>query len=97
VTTRNPAYKVHRNVGPQFYDFQGLDLGEATQLLLKSSDKPAPWDNGCEERALTITKALGFLALAIVHAGAAIRDKLRSLHNYLDYYRQVGWNRTLRG
>ncbi|KAK4242331.1 hypothetical protein C8A03DRAFT_40299 [Achaetomium macrosporum] len=47
VTTRNPACKVHGNVGPRYYDFRGLDLVEATLLLLKASDKPAPWDPAC--------------------------------------------------
>ncbi|KAH7313318.1 tetratricopeptide repeat domain-containing protein [Stachybotrys elegans] len=86
VTTRNPAYKVHGNVGPRYYEFRGLELQEATQLLLKASDKPTPWDKACEDLASTITKALGFLALAIVHAGAAIRDRLCSLQDYLEYY-----------
>ncbi|KAK3293622.1 tetratricopeptide repeat domain-containing protein [Chaetomium fimeti] len=86
VTTRNPACKIHGNVGPGFYDFRGLDLPEATRLLLKASGNPDPWDPSCEALASTITKALGFLALAIIHAGAAIRDQLCNLHNYLDYY-----------
>jgi tetratricopeptide (TPR) repeat protein len=86
VTTRNPACKIHGNVGPRFYDFRGLDLSEATRLLLKASGKPGPWDAACEASASTISKALGFLALAIIHAGAAIRDRLCNLHNYLDYY-----------
>ncbi|OTA88364.1 hypothetical protein M434DRAFT_80401 [Hypoxylon sp. CO27-5] len=88
VTTRNPAYKVYGNVEPNYYDFHGLELGEATQLLLKASDKPAPWSTTCEELALTITEALGFLALAIIHAGAAIRDKLCNLCDYLQYFRR---------
>ncbi|KAI0114262.1 hypothetical protein F4776DRAFT_656662 [Hypoxylon sp. NC0597] len=92
VTTRNPAYKVYGNVGPGHYDFHGLELDEATQLLLKASDKPAPWSSTCEELALTITEALGFLALAIIHAGAAIRDKLCSLGDYLQYFGR-SWRR----
>jgi len=92
VTTRNPAHKVHGNVGPRYYDFRGLELDAATRLLLKASDEPVPWTTDCEALALTITKALGFLALAIVHAGAAIRDRLCSLRDYLDYYSR-SWRR----
>lgn len=36
--------------------------------------------------SLVTTTKLEFLALAIIHAGAAIRDKLCSLRDYLDYY-----------
>ncbi|KAF4448457.1 tetratricopeptide repeat domain-containing [Fusarium albosuccineum] len=86
VTTRNPAYRMHGNVGRRWYEFRGLELDEATQLLLKASDSPAPWDEVCTSLALKITEALGALALAIVHAGTAIRENLCSLKNYLDYY-----------
>ncbi|KAK3182171.1 hypothetical protein K4F52_006540 [Lecanicillium sp. MT-2017a] len=51
VTTRNPAYKVHGNIGPKYYEFQGLELDEAKQLLLIASDTPAPWDPDCETLA----------------------------------------------
>jgi len=92
VTTRNPTYRVHGNVGPRFYEFRGLELDAATRLLLKASDEPAPWNPACEELALTITEALGYLALAIIQAGAAIRDKLCTLKDYLDYYGRC-WRR----
>lgn len=92
VTTRNPAYKVHGNVGPGFYEFRGLDFDEAIHLLLRASGEPTPWDAACEALALSISKALGFLALAIIHAGAAIRDKLCNLKDYMDYYSR-SWQR----
>ena len=86
VTTRNRGYKFHGNVGPRFYSFHGLDLDEATELLLRASDQPVPWDIASKSLASTISKVLGSLALAIIHAGAAIRDKLCSLEDYLAYY-----------
>ena len=88
ITTRNEALTVHGNVGPKHYHFRGLQLTEATSLLLKASNQPEPWDQSCEALASTIAEALGYLALAIVHAGAAIRDKLCSLRDYLPYYRR---------
>ncbi|KAK4208315.1 hypothetical protein QBC37DRAFT_79701 [Rhypophila decipiens] len=89
VTTRNPAFKVHGNVGPRFYDFGGLESKDAIQLLLKASEEPVPWDEARQELAETINKRLGSLALAIIHAGAAIRDRLCSLKDYLSYYRRM--------
>lgn len=86
VTTRNPAYKVHGNVGPQCYDFGGLDSDDAVRLLLKASDEPAPWDLARKGLAEKINEKLGSLALAIIHAGAAIRDRLCSLQDYLSFY-----------
>lgn len=91
VTTRDPTYKVQGNVGPGFYEFRGLELGEATLLLRKASGE-ANWDAACEAVASAITKTLGFLALAIIHAGAAIRDRLCRLGDYLDYYNR-SWHR----
>ncbi|KAK2594963.1 hypothetical protein QQS21_007321 [Conoideocrella luteorostrata] len=95
VTTKNPAYKVHGNVGRRYYEFLGLELDEATQLLLKASDEPAPWDSTCKQLASHITTKLGSLALAIIHAGAAIRDELCNLKNYLDYYSR-SWRKIRR-
>ncbi|KAF2197372.1 hypothetical protein GQ43DRAFT_484192 [Delitschia confertaspora ATCC 74209] len=92
VTTRNPSNKVHGNVEPGFFEFQGLGFQEAKDLLLKSARQPTPWDIICETSASTITKTLGFLALAIVQAGAAIRDGLCSLKTYLEWYDR-SWER----
>ncbi|KAI9148372.1 Kinesin light chain 1 [Paramyrothecium foliicola] len=86
VTTRNPARIEHGNVGRGHFEFHGLELEEATKLLLKASNEPAPWDASRMALALKIAEALGFLALAIIHAGAAIRDKLCGFRDYLAYY-----------
>lgn len=89
VTTRNPAYKVHGNVGPHWYDFGGMNSDDAVQLLLKASAEPAPWDPARRGLAEKINNKLGSLALAIIHAGAAIRDRLCSLQDYLSYYSRM--------
>lgn len=95
ITTRNPAHKVHGNVGPGFLEFRGLDNREANDLLLKAANQPIPWDDTCETSASSITETLGFLVLAIVHAGAAIREGLCTLKTYLSFY-QRGWKRIRR-
>ena len=95
VTTRNPAYKMHGNVGPGYYEFEGLNTEEANHLLLKAARQPTPWDSSTSISASTITKKLGFLALAIVHAGALIRDGLCSIKTYLSFYNR-SWERLRR-
>ncbi|KAI0143134.1 tetratricopeptide repeat domain-containing protein [Xylariaceae sp. FL1272] len=86
ITTRNPRFKTHGTVDPRYYDFSELVLEEAADLLLKASDLPRPWKPAWESSASKITKALGQLALAIVHAAAAIRDQLCELDSYLEYF-----------
>lgn len=83
VTTRNPAHKLHGNVGPGFYDFEKLDAVDANQLLLRAADRQQEQDLTA---ASTITTALDFLALAIIQAGAAIRQGLCTLENYLPFF-----------
>lgn len=92
ITTRNPAHKLHGNVGAGHYDFGPLGFSEATSLLLKASAHPLPWESSLESLALRTAEKLGFLALAIVHAGAVIRDKLCHLKDYPEYYRR-SWKR----
>ncbi|KAI1752090.1 tetratricopeptide repeat domain-containing protein [Xylaria castorea] len=86
ITTRNVAFRVLGNVEPGDYDFSGLHFDEASKLLLKASSLPRPWESSWESLASNITKSLGYLALAIVHAGAAIRERLCSLQDYLGWY-----------
>lgn len=95
ITTRNPALKVHGNVGPGYYEFHGLGFQEANDLLLKAARVPTPWDSTSEMSASAITKSLGFLVLAIVHAGAVIRDGLCTLKTYLGFYER-SWIRLRR-
>jgi tetratricopeptide (TPR) repeat protein len=88
VTTRVPAHKVHGNVGPSFYDFEKLDANDANQLLLRAANKSM---SGNLTSVSNITVALDFLALAIIHAGAAIRKGLCTLETYLVPFYENSW------
>ena len=92
ITTRNPALSVHGTVGSQSYHFEKLDHDEANDLLLKASGTPVPWNSISQESASLITRALGFLPLALIHAGKAILNGLCTLSNYLSYYER-SWTR----
>lgn len=95
VTTRNPAHRVHGTIGSKFYHFERLEDHDANALLLRAAGEPSPWDASTEMSAALITKALGFLPLALVHAGRAILNRLCTLTNYLDFY-EKNWQRIRR-
>ncbi|KIH89699.1 hypothetical protein SPBR_06403 [Sporothrix brasiliensis 5110] len=95
ITTKSPTHILHGNVGPGHYDFQGLDYREATSLLLKASSHPAPWDTKLERLAAKTAETLGCLALAIIHAGAAISQRLCTLKDYPGYFDR-SWRRIHR-
>ena len=84
ITTRTQSHEVHGTVGS--FDFGELDHGNATDLLLKAAGRKEPWDTPTKKDALSITEILGFLPLAIVYAGKAIRDGLCTLKGYKSYY-----------
>jgi NB-ARC domain len=86
ITTRNPSVKIHGTVGQGSYRFDRLSEDEAGELLLKAAEQQSPWTPTIKRLASTITKALGALPLALIHAGKAIRARYCSLSNYLDYY-----------
>ena len=44
VTTRNPAHKIHGNVGPGYFAFQEMEGDDANALLLRAAHQPEPWD-----------------------------------------------------
>lgn len=96
ITTRNPALKVHGTHGSRYCHFKELGEDEANDLLLRAADEPKPWSILSLQSATPITKALGFLPLALVHAGKAILNKLCTLQNYLTFYEKY-WNRIRRG
>ena len=86
ITTRIPSNKALGTVGPQYLHFEGLKDDDANTLLLKAASKPVPGDTCSQRLAASITKALGSLPLAILHAGKAIMKRLCTLENYLQYY-----------
>ena len=101
VTTRIPSNKVYGTVGPQSLHFGGLEDEDANILLLKAASKPVPGDLRSQGLATSITKSLGALPLALLHAGKAIMKRLCTLENYLQYHQiekqRVRKARDLRG
>ncbi|KAM5442096.1 hypothetical protein MferCBS31731_002925 [Microsporum ferrugineum] len=95
ITTRNPAHKVYGNLTPGFFEFQGMEDDDARALLLRAARLSEPWDDDSSSWAVKITRQLGFLALALIHAGAAIRNGLCTLKDYLAFY-DKDWERIRR-
>lgn len=96
VTTRNPGVINYATVG--HFEFQGMDPEEAIALLLKYANltKEAEDSNIQSKKfAKDIASELGYLALALRHAGTTIRGKIHSLDRYLHYY--LGWRKTIGG
>ncbi|KAI1510557.1 Tetratricopeptide repeat domain-containing protein [Pyrenophora tritici-repentis] len=93
ITTRDPGKKAYGTVGDRYFEFQGLSTSDASSLLLKAAGQSEPWDTVVSSIALKIAKALGFLALAITHAGRAIREEYCKLSEYLHYYERQ-WEET---
>jgi len=93
VTTRDPGKKAYGTAGEKYFEFQGLSTSDASSLLLKAAGQSEPWDTVVSSIALSIAKALGYLALAITHAGRAIREEYCRLSEYLHYYERQ-WERT---
>ncbi|KAF3397270.1 Nephrocystin-3 [Talaromyces pinophilus] len=85
LTSRNPECKVHATVGSK--EFRDLETEDAITLLLKAISRDD--DVTIQEKrisALPVVKALGCLPLALSQAGAAIRQKLYALEEYLDIF-----------
>jgi tetratricopeptide (TPR) repeat protein len=96
LTTRNPNNVVHATIGEA--GFREMEEEEAITLLLKASQQPGADDHnnkGQRNLARPITSALGYLAIAIIHAGATIRRKLYSLESYLLVYEKELMNQRL--
>ena len=92
ITTRNPLHKVHGTIGNRCFDFSNWESRAATSLLLKAANEPLPWTEAAEEVASQITKALGYLPLALIVAGRTIMKGLCTLRDYLLYY-ESSWKR----
>jgi tetratricopeptide (TPR) repeat protein len=95
ITTRNPSNKRYGTLHPRFYVFGKLEADEATDLLLKAAERPTPWNQKIRKSAINIAEALGYLPLALFHAGKAIMDGLCTLDNYLEYFDR-SWQRIRR-
>lgn len=79
LTTRNPDCIVHNTVGSASVD--KMDFDEATTLLLKASGADEN-DQSSRGRAQPVIQLLGYLPLAIIQAGAAIRQELYTYEEY---------------
>ncbi len=83
ITTRNPDCIVHSTVGSASLDKMSSD--EATTLLLKASGADVN-DQSFRGRAQPVLQLLGSLPLAIIHAGAAIRQELYTYEEYREAF-----------
>lgn len=83
VTSRNPECRCHATVGSR--ELREMESDEAINLLLRSGDLSSE-DQNMRDLALPIVQTLGYLALAVNHAGASIRQRVCSLEEYLSTY-----------
>lgn len=84
VTSRNPDCKVHATVG--FEEFRWLEEEDAITLLLRTACVQDIHDRHTRDSARPIVKALGCLPLALIEAGASIRQNICSLEDYLNVF-----------
>ena len=101
ITTRVKSNRRFGTVGLQSLEFEGLKHDDASSLLLKTASTPEPWDASVRKLANSITRVLGYLPLALIHAGKAILNHLCKLEEYLIYHqierRRVREARDLKG
>lgn len=83
VTSRNPECRCHATAGSR--KLHEMESDEAITLLLRSGDLNSE-DEDLRGLALPIVQTLGYLALAVNHAGASIRQNICSLDDYRDKY-----------
>ena len=93
VTTRNPGVTSHATIGS--FRFRGMDPEEAIALLLRSAHLFSSGSSNGQSKELArgIASELGYLALALNHAGATIRRNIYTLDRYLHYY--LGYRREM--
>ncbi|KAJ5113201.1 hypothetical protein N7456_001735 [Penicillium angulare] len=95
VTTRNPLLRRKENVGSVQLD--GMESSDALNLLLKVAGLHQPWDLPTQKMGHEITKALGYLALAVFQAGNHVFNKICSLKDYLRVWQHYRERRRKRG
>ncbi|CAI7648569.1 unnamed protein product [Penicillium glandicola] len=84
VTSRNPDCKVHATIG--FEEFANLEEEDSITLLLRSAIVSDLHDLNARATARPIVQALGCLPLALIQAGASIRQNICSLEDYLNVF-----------
>lgn len=87
ITTRNPNCEIHATVGS--CELGQMATDEAVSLVLKTAGVRDLTDASIREAAKQVVLTLGCLALAIVQAGAVIREGHLRIDEYCDiYYRR---------
>lgn len=86
ITTRNSNNVAHATVGDE--EVGEMKPEDAVSLLLKTARADDVSNNEQRSIAMPIAKALGYLALALVHAGSTIHRKICKLGEYLSEYRK---------
>ncbi|KAF4628455.1 hypothetical protein G7Y89_g9692 [Cudoniella acicularis] len=86
VTSRNPAHKSYGTVGEKSLELLPMESEEANELILRAAHEPSPWAKAIKDSASIICQALGFLPLALVHAGKAILEGSCNWQEYLGFY-----------
>ena len=99
LTTRNTECKIHATAGS--YEFNAMDEEDAINLLLKAAQVDNINDLSIRGVAKPIVRTLGCLALALIQAGASIRQGICSLEDYLEtfarYNRQIMSEQVIQG
>lgn len=86
MTTRNPECRVYNNVGGE--NLGDLEPELACKLLLRAAFiEERQWEEK-KEAAMSVVRILGSHTLAIIQAGAFIRQGRCSLEMYLDRFQQ---------
>ncbi|TKA72754.1 hypothetical protein B0A49_04593 [Cryomyces minteri] len=85
LTTRVPECAIHETVGPK--KIEKLDVSDATTLLLKAAGVDKSMWEAKHDDVKRVIEVLSLHALAIVQAGAYIRNRLCTLNEYPDLFR----------
>ena len=84
VTSRNPECRMLATIG--YYEFKDMEREDAITLLLKAVGEGDPLNKTLRDLAEPIAQTLGYLPLALIQAGASIRQNICSLEDYLEVY-----------
>lgn len=86
ITTRNSKLRILGTVGSVSLD--RLEEDEANDLLQKTTQQK-PWNEAIKLCAALIAKHLGYLPLALVHAGSAIYNRLCTFEDYIPFFNKA--------
>ncbi|KAI1777835.1 hypothetical protein F4818DRAFT_326973 [Hypoxylon cercidicola] len=86
ITSRNPMHKSYGTAGERYLELLPMETEEANDLILKAAEEPSPWTKTVKDSASIICQALGFLPLALVHAGKAILLKICTWDGYIAFF-----------